>query len=53
MSFDEEMEPIFDGIKSAAEAAGLEAKRVKDVIGDYNPYQDDKRSVHSSSRSNS
>jgi nucleoside 2-deoxyribosyltransferase len=29
------MDPIFEGIKAAAEAAGLEAKRVKDVIGDY------------------
>lgn len=35
MSFEEDMDPIFEGIKVAAEAAGLEAKRVKDVIGDY------------------
>jgi hypothetical protein len=35
MSFEEDMDPIFEGIKAAAEAAGLEAKRVKDVIGDY------------------
>jgi hypothetical protein len=35
MSFEEDMDPIFDGIKAAAEAAGLDAKRVKDVVGDY------------------
>src|SRR3954468_14698467 len=35
MSFEEDMDPIFEGIKDAAAAAGLEAKRVKDVIGDY------------------
>jgi hypothetical protein len=35
MSFEEDMDPIFDGIKAAAESVGLDAKRVKDVIGDY------------------
>jgi ribosomal protein S18 len=35
MSFEEDMDPIFEGIKAAAEAAGLEAKRVKYLIGEY------------------
>lgn len=35
MSFADELEPIFEGIESAAKNLGLEAKRVKDVIGDY------------------
>lgn len=34
-SFAEEMEPIFDGISSAANHVGLRAERVKDVVGDY------------------
>jgi len=34
-SFAEEMEPIYEGIEAAAKAVGLEAKRVKDVPGDY------------------
>jgi hypothetical protein len=34
-SFHEDMEPIYEGIKAAAHAVGLEAKRVKDVMGDY------------------
>ena len=33
--FSEDMDPIFEGIREAAKAVGLEAKRVKDVIGDY------------------
>lgn len=35
MSFSPDMEPIFEGIASAASALGLDAKRVKDVEGDY------------------
>jgi hypothetical protein len=35
MSFDPEMEPIYEGISEAAKAVNLEAKRVKDVLGDY------------------
>ncbi len=35
MSFSDDMEPIFDGIEAAAASVGLEAKRVKDVSGDY------------------
>jgi TIR domain len=35
MSFSDDMEPIFEGIRAAAAAVGLEAKRVKDVVGDY------------------
>jgi hypothetical protein len=35
ISFEEDMDPIFEGIKAAAEAVGLDAKRVKDVVGDY------------------
>jgi len=35
MSFAEDMEPIFEGIAAAAASVGLEAKRVKDVSGDY------------------
>jgi hypothetical protein len=34
-SFSSDMEPIYEGIKEAAHAVGLDAKRVKDVIGDY------------------
>jgi hypothetical protein len=29
------MDPIFEGILEAAKGVGLEAKRVKDVVGDY------------------
>jgi len=35
MSFADDMEPIFDGIAAAAASVGLEAKRVKDISGDY------------------
>ena len=35
MAFIEEMEPIFEGINTAAKKFGLEAKRVSDVSGDY------------------
>lgn len=35
MSFLPDMEPIFEGIASAANAVGLTAKRVKDIEGDY------------------
>jgi len=35
MSFSKDMEPIFEGIAAAAASVGLEAKRVKDVSGDY------------------
>lgn len=35
MSFEAEMEPVFEGIFAAAKAVGLTAKRVKDVEGDY------------------
>lgn len=35
MSFSDDMEPIFEGIAAAAASVGLEAKRVKDVSGDY------------------
>jgi TIR domain len=35
MHFSDEMEPIFEGIAAAAASVGLEAKRVKDVSGDY------------------
>jgi len=33
--FSPDMDPIFEGIGEAAKAVGLEAKRVKDVVGDY------------------
>lgn len=33
--FSPDMDPIFEGIREAAKAVGLEAKRVKDVVGDY------------------
>ncbi len=35
MSFQLDMEPVFEGVQAAAEAVGLYAKRVKDVQGDY------------------
>lgn len=35
MAFVDDMEPVFEGIRDAAKAADLEAKRVKDVVGDY------------------
>ncbi|MGA8026551.1 MAG: hypothetical protein WB992_05355 [Bryobacteraceae bacterium] len=35
MSFVDEMEPIFEGIAAAATSVGLQAKRVKDISGDY------------------
>ena len=35
MFFSDDMEPIFEGIAAAAASVGLEAKRVKDVSGDY------------------
>lgn len=35
ISFSSDMDPIFEGIKAAAEKNGLVAKRVKDVQGDY------------------
>ena len=35
ISFSPDMEPIFQGIRDAANEVGLEAKRVKDVQGDY------------------
>jgi len=35
MAFTEDMEPVFEGIRDAAKTVGLEAKRVKDVLGDY------------------
>jgi hypothetical protein len=35
MSFLPDMEPIYEGIASAARAVGLDAKRVKDIEGDY------------------
>jgi hypothetical protein len=35
MSFSPDMEPIFEGIAAAAASVSLEAKRVKDVSGDY------------------
>lgn len=33
--FSPDMDPILEGIREAAKAVGLEAKRVKDVVGDY------------------
>jgi hypothetical protein len=35
MSFDDDMEPIYEGIRDAAEKLGRSAVRVKDVPGDY------------------
>jgi hypothetical protein len=35
MSFSPDMDLIFEGIEAAASSVGLEAKRVKDVRGDY------------------
>jgi nucleoside 2-deoxyribosyltransferase len=35
MSFTADMEPVFQGIAAAAQAAGFDAKRVKDIVGDY------------------
>ena len=35
MPFSDDMEPIFEGIKAAANEYDLDAKRVKDVKGDY------------------
>jgi hypothetical protein len=34
-SYEPDMEPVFEAIKSAAEAVNLRAERVKDVKGDY------------------
>lgn len=34
MSFEEEMDPIYEGVKNAAKSARLEAKRVKDIQDD-------------------
>jgi hypothetical protein len=34
-SFQPDMEPAFEAIKSAASAVGLDAQRIKDVTGDY------------------
>lgn len=35
ISFENDMNPVFEGIKAAGNSLGLEVKRVKDVIGDY------------------
>ncbi|MEA2095706.1 MAG: hypothetical protein U9P73_03285, partial [Candidatus Cloacimonadota bacterium] len=35
ISFQDDMNPVFDGIKAAGDTFGLNVKRVKDVIGDY------------------
>ncbi len=35
ISFLDEMEPIFEGIKDAGAVVGLNVQRVKDVVGDY------------------
>jgi hypothetical protein len=35
MPYTDDMEPIFEGVRAAASAVGLEAKRVKDIVGDY------------------
>lgn len=35
ISFDEQMEPVFAAIKSAAQHVGLEAERIKDVRADF------------------
>lgn len=35
MSFSDDMEPIFEGIKAAGGPLGLEVLRVMDVVGDY------------------
>ena len=35
ISFSEDMEPIFEGMKAAGETNGLNVKRVKDSIGDF------------------
>lgn len=35
IAFRDDMEPVFEGIKTAGEAVGLNVKRVLDVIGDY------------------
>lgn len=35
MAFSPDMDPIFEGIRAAAASNGLQAKRVKDIIGDY------------------
>lgn len=35
ISFSEDMEPIYDGMKAAGEKVGLSVNRVKDIIGDY------------------
>ena len=35
MSFSPDMEPVFEGIGAAAQTAGFQAKRVKDIVGDY------------------
>ena len=35
IAFDRQMDPIFEAIRSAAEAVGLRAERVMDVHGDY------------------
>lgn len=34
-AFSDDMEPVVEGIKAAADKVGLTAKRVKDVLGDY------------------
>lgn len=33
--FQDDMEPVFEGIKAAGDTFGLDVKRVKDVFGDY------------------
>jgi hypothetical protein len=35
MPYTDDMEPIFEGVRAAASSVGLEAKRVKDLVGDY------------------
>jgi hypothetical protein len=35
MAYTSDMDPVFEGIAEAARSTGLEAKRVKDVPGDY------------------
>jgi hypothetical protein len=35
MSFSPDMESVFEGIAAAAQTAGFQAKRVKDIVGDY------------------
>ena len=45
-AFRDDLDPIFEGIEAAGRAVGLEAKRVKDVPGDYRITDQIVRMIH-------